>query len=152
MAVRREFSAGGVLVRRLCGEWMLAAVRPLRAKASGNLGAAEGALDAGERAEEAALREVAEETGAHGRTRAARRDVEYWFTWRGERVAKVVRSSSSAYDGRAGSSGSRREVPHEVAEARWLPLDGRPRPRSPAAAERRHRRERRAAGSSDEDV
>ena len=45
--VAREFSAGGVLVRRLRGEWMVAAIRPagrpegLWALPKGNIGEAE---------------------------------------------------------------------------------------------------------------
>ena len=63
--MKREFSAGGVLVRRLRGRWMMAAIRPA-GKPPGLWALPKGRIDAGERGEETALREVAEETGAHG--------------------------------------------------------------------------------------
>ena len=39
--MQREFSAGAVLVRRLGGKWVFAAIRPA-GKPAGTLGAAEG--------------------------------------------------------------------------------------------------------------
>src|SRR5919201_1048117 len=63
----REFSAGGVLVRRLRGRWVVAAIRP-EGKPPGVWALPKGRIDDGERAEATALREVAEETGAQGRS------------------------------------------------------------------------------------
>jgi len=122
--MRREFSAGGVLVRRLNGRWMLAAIRPA-GKPAGTWALPKGRIDDGESAEATALREVAEETGARGRSRGKLGDVRYWFNWQGERVFKVVSFFLVRYEqGRLG------EVPeafrHEVAEVRWLPLDEAP--------------------------
>jgi len=119
--VKREFSAGGVLVRRLRGRWMLAAIRPA-GKASGIWALPKGRIDAGERGEETALREVAEETGAHGRSLGKLGDVRYWFNWRGERIFKVVSFFLVRYEGgRLGDVPA--EFGHEVAEVRWLPLE-----------------------------
>jgi 8-oxo-dGTP pyrophosphatase MutT (NUDIX family) len=119
--VRREFSAGGVLVRRLRGRWMMAAIRPA-GKPPGLWVLPKGQLDEGESSEAAALREVAEETGARGRSLGKLGDTRYWFNWKGERVFKVVSFFLVRYeDGRLG------DIPeafrHEVAEVRWLPLD-----------------------------
>jgi 8-oxo-dGTP pyrophosphatase MutT (NUDIX family) len=118
--VRREFSAGGVLVRRLDGAWMLAAIRPA-GKPEGTWVLPKGQLDEGESGREAALREIAEETGATGRLVAKLGDARYWFSWDGERVFKVVSFFLVRYVG-----GRLGEIPeefrHEVADVRWLPL------------------------------
>src|SRR6478752_9806370 len=123
--MRREFSAGGVLVRRLQGRWVLAAIRPA-GKKPGTWALPKGRIDDGERGEEAALREVAEETGAHGRSLGKLGDVRYWFNWDGERVFKVVSFFLVRYSG-----GRLGDVPpehrHEVADVRWLPLADAPR-------------------------
>jgi 8-oxo-dGTP pyrophosphatase MutT (NUDIX family) len=118
--VRREFSAGGVLVRRLHGEWVLAAIRPA-GRPEGMWVLPKGQIDKGESGEEAALREVAEETGVRGRPVAKLGDTRYWFSWEGERVFKIVSFFLVRYTG-----GRLGDIPpefrHEVAEARWLPL------------------------------
>jgi 8-oxo-dGTP pyrophosphatase MutT (NUDIX family) len=123
--VRREFSAGGVLVRRLDGRWVAAAIRPA-GKQPGLWALPKGRIDDGERAEETAVREVAEETGARGRSLGKLGDVRYWFNWEGERVFKVVSFFLVRYEG-----GRLGDVPeafrHEVAEVRWLPLEEAPR-------------------------
>jgi 8-oxo-dGTP pyrophosphatase MutT (NUDIX family) len=122
--MRREFSAGGVLVRRLQGRWMVAAIRPA-GKKPGIWALPKGRIDEGERGEETALREVAEETGAHGHSLGKLGDVRYWFNWDGERVFKVVSFFLVRYEG-----GRLGDVPpahrHEVAEVRWLPLEQAP--------------------------
>jgi 8-oxo-dGTP pyrophosphatase MutT (NUDIX family) len=128
--MQREFSAGGVLVRRLGGRWMVAAIRPA-GKPAGLWALPKGRIDDGESGEETALREVAEETGAHGRSLGKLGDVKYVFTWppkpaEGERIFKVVSFFLVRYQG-----GRLGEVPeefrHEVAEAKWLPLEDAPR-------------------------
>jgi 8-oxo-dGTP pyrophosphatase MutT (NUDIX family) len=123
--VRREFSAGGVLVRRLAGEWVLAAVRPA-GKPEGVWTLPKGQLDEGEGGAAAALREVAEETGVEGRVLSRLGDTRYWFSWEGERVFKVVTFFLVRYvSGRLGELPA--EFRHEVAEVRWLRLAEAPR-------------------------
>jgi 8-oxo-dGTP pyrophosphatase MutT (NUDIX family) len=118
--VRRDFSAGGVLVRRLDGEWVVAAIRPA-GKPEGLWVLPKGAIDPGETGEQAALREISEETGAHGRSLGKLGDTRYWFSWDGERVFKVVSFFLVGYEGgRLGDISD--EFRHEVEDARWLPL------------------------------
>jgi 8-oxo-dGTP pyrophosphatase MutT (NUDIX family) len=122
--MRREFSAGGVLVRRLRGRWWLAAIRP-GGRPEGVWALPKGLIDSGESAEATALREVEEETGAEGTTLGKLGDVRYVYTWAGERVFKVVSFYLLRYRrGRLGELDARQRV--EVAEARWLPLEEAP--------------------------
>ena len=119
--MRREFSAGAVLVRRLRGHWMLAAIRP-GGRPHGLWALPKGRIDEGETGEEAALREVAEETGCRGRSLGKLGDVRYTFTWEGERIFKVVSFFLVRYEnGKLGDIPE--EFRHEVAEVRWLQLD-----------------------------
>ena len=122
--MRREFSAGGVLVRRLDGRWMVAAIRPA-GRPEGLWALPKGRIEPGDSGEATVLREVAEETGAHGRSLGKLGDVRYWFNWDGERIFKVVSFFLVRYVG-----GRLGDVPpehrHEVAEVRWLPLDEAP--------------------------
>jgi 8-oxo-dGTP pyrophosphatase MutT (NUDIX family) len=96
--MRREFSAGGVLVRRLGCEWKLAAIRPA-GKPEGIWALPKGLIGPDERADVTALREVEEETGAHGRLVRKLGDVRYVYTWAGERVFKVVSFYLVRYSG-----------------------------------------------------
>jgi 8-oxo-dGTP pyrophosphatase MutT (NUDIX family) len=120
--VRREFSAGGVLVRRMRGAWYVAAIRP----AGKDVWALpKGLIGRGEAADATALREVAEETGAEGRLVRKLGDVRYVYTWKGERIFKVVSFFLLRYRrGRLGELPP--AVAHEVDEVRWLPLGDAP--------------------------
>ena len=125
VGVKREFSAGGVLVRRLRGRWWLAAIRP-NGKPEGVWALPKGLIDAGETGAATAVREVAEETGLAVTLVEKLGDVRYVYSRGGERIFKVVSFFLLRY--RAGRIG---ELPPgmelEVAEARWLPLDEAPR-------------------------
>jgi 8-oxo-dGTP pyrophosphatase MutT (NUDIX family) len=123
--VKREFSAGGVLLRTVRGEPHLAAVRP-QGKQTGIWVLPKGNIDAGESPAETALREVREETGVEGRLVEKLGDVKYVYTWQGERIFKVVSFFLlRAGRGRIGAIEEAMRV--EVAEARWLPLADAPR-------------------------
>jgi 8-oxo-dGTP pyrophosphatase MutT (NUDIX family) len=120
----REFSAGGVLVRRMQGRWWLAAIRP-NGKPAGVWALPKGLIDPGETGTATAVREVAEETGLRGRLEGKLGDVRYVYTRRGERVFKVVSFFLLRYSGgRIGVLPAGMEL--EVAEARWLPLEDAP--------------------------
>ena len=114
-----------MLVRRLKGEWVFAAIRPA-GKKPGLWALPKGNLGPGEKPSETALREVKEETGANGRLVEKLGDVRYTYTWAGERVFKIVSFFLFRYvRGRLGDIPA--EHAHEVAEAKWLPLDEAPK-------------------------
>jgi 8-oxo-dGTP pyrophosphatase MutT (NUDIX family) len=118
--VIREFSAGGVVVRRFRGRPFLAAVRVKRGTV---LALPKGHIDPGETAAEAAQREVREEAGLHGELVEKLGDVKYWYARGGERVFKVVSFFLFRY-----RSGSVRDYQREEVDgAEWLPLDEAPR-------------------------
>src|SRR5256714_10654234 len=121
----REFSAGGVLVRRLRGRFVLAAIRP-GGKPPGVWALPKGLVGAGEKPEETALREVAEETGVEAVSLGKLGDVRYVYTRAGERIFKIVSFYLLRYRrGRLGDLPP--ELAFEVAETRWLPLAEAPR-------------------------
>jgi 8-oxo-dGTP pyrophosphatase MutT (NUDIX family) len=100
---------------------MMAAIRPM-GKEPGVWALPKGIIGPGEKPEETALREVAEETGVEARLVGKLGDVRYVYTWSGERVFKVVSFYLLRY-----SRGRLGDLPpataHEVAETRWLPLE-----------------------------
>jgi 8-oxo-dGTP pyrophosphatase MutT (NUDIX family) len=102
----------------------MAAIRPA-GKPEGTWALPKGLIGPGERPEVTALREVQEETGVEASPVEKLGDVRYVYTWAGERVFKVVSFFLFRY-----SSGRLGDIPpehvHEVAEARWLPLDEAP--------------------------
>jgi 8-oxo-dGTP pyrophosphatase MutT (NUDIX family) len=122
--MRREFSAGLVLVRRMRGRPWLAAVRP-QGKPGGTWALPKGLIGKGETAAETALREGFEETGVEARLASKLGDVKYVYTWQGQRIFKVVSFFlAHAVRGRIGQLPPGMEI--EVAEARWLPLADAP--------------------------
>ena len=121
--MRREISAGGVVVRRLRGGWRLAAIRP---GGKDVWALPKGLIAPGEDPAATAAREVREETGVDGRLVEKLGDVRYVYTWQGERVFKIVSFYLFRYvRGRLGDIPP--EHAHEVDAARWLPLEDAPR-------------------------
>ena len=123
-AVKREFSAGGVLVHEVEGRTVLAAIRP-GGKPEGLWALPKGRIGEGEAPEITAVREVEEETGARGELVRKLGDVRYVYTWQGERIFKVVSFYLLRYrEGRLGALAE--EYAHEVADVAWLPLEEAP--------------------------
>src|SRR5690242_8520522 len=103
----------------------MAAIRP-GGKPEGTWALPKGLIAPGEKSEATALREVAEETGVEATPVEKLGDIRYVYTWAGERVFKVVSFFLFRYKhGRLGDIPP--EHAHEVAEARWLPLEEAPR-------------------------
>ena len=113
----REFSAGGVVVRRMRGRPFVAVVRVR----NDVLALPKGHPDAGESAAEAAWREVREETGLEAEVVEKLDDIRYWYVRGGERVMKIVSFFLFRY-----RRGSVADHDHEVEEALWIPLDEAP--------------------------
>jgi 8-oxo-dGTP pyrophosphatase MutT (NUDIX family) len=106
------------------GAWWLAAIRPAGKEDVWAL--PKGLIGRGEKAADTALREVEEETGVEARPLEKLGDVRYVYTWKGERVFKVVSFFLFRYvRGRLGNLPA--AYRHEVAETRWLPLEAAPR-------------------------
>lgn len=110
-----EFSAGGVVV----SDGQVIAIVPVKRAADGRkvLGLPKGHLDGDETPEEAARREVAEETGVDAELVDELGDVRYRYDRRGRPINKVVRFYLFRYRG-----GDVADHDHEIEEARWMPL------------------------------
>lgn len=113
----REFSAGGVVIRNLRGRPFVAVVR-VRDRI---LALPKGHPEPGESSQEAALREVREETGLEATPVEKLGDVRYWYSRDGYRVLKVVSFFLLRY-----RSGRLEDHDHEVEEALWIPLEEAP--------------------------
>jgi 8-oxo-dGTP pyrophosphatase MutT (NUDIX family) len=115
----REFSAGGLVLRRMRGRPYIAAVR---VKDGTLLALPKGHIEPGESGAETAVREVREETGLDGRLVEKLDDIRYWYTRDGARVLKVVSFFLLAY-----RSGSLRDYQREEVDgAEWIPLEEAP--------------------------
>jgi 8-oxo-dGTP pyrophosphatase MutT (NUDIX family) len=116
MAMEREFSCGGVVVR---GTDCIVIV-PTRRAAGGAqvLALPKGHPEPGESAADAALREVREEAGVESTLREKLGDVRYWYQRDGLRIAKTVAFFLLDY-----VSGEPGDHDNEVEHARWIGLD-----------------------------
>lgn len=107
-----EYSAGGVVLRE--GTVLLIRTRDLRGRTVWTF--PKGKLDAGETSQQAAVREVEEETGWRCRIERELPKSEYWFQRAGQRVKKTVRWFLMAPVEEVGGTDG------EVEEVAWMPV------------------------------
>jgi len=90
MSVRKEVSAGGVVYRG-DGDSVEIALASRRTR-KGELvwGLPKGQIEPGESPEEAAVREVREETGLEAEVEEPLGDTRYFYVWEGTRIRKLV--------------------------------------------------------------
>ncbi len=117
MESRSEVSAGGVVYRREDDaiDLALAARRTRRGQLAWGL--AKGAIERGESDEQAAVREVLEETGLRAAVEADLGDIRYFYVWEGVRVRKRVHFFLMRATG-----GDVAEHDSEMEDVRWFPL------------------------------
>jgi len=117
MESRSEVSAGGVVYRldNDAIDLALAARRTRRGQLAWGL--AKGAIEEGESDEQAAVREVLEETGLEAEVEADLGDIRYFYVWEGVRVRKRVHFFLMHATG-----GDLANHDSEMEDVRWFPL------------------------------
>lgn len=118
MKTAMEISAGGVIYRREQGEPAVCLIST-QGRTAWQL--PKGIIERDEQPEEAARREVAEETGLHGELLRHLEKIEYWYVWGDGRERTRVHKFVDFYLLRY-IEGSTEDHDHEVDEARWFPL------------------------------
>jgi len=132
----REFSAGGVVLRRVSDAWHIAVIEPQKEGSENSvetskpvLALPKGLIDPGEKPEQTAVREVLEETGITAALIRKLTDTKYVYvrSWGDkQRVFKIVSFYLLRYQsGRIDDVTPEMRV--EVKRALWLPLDEAPR-------------------------
>lgn len=121
LAVANETSAGGVIVRVENGQPYVAVIA--RRNRAGHLEwcLPKGHLEGSETPAQAAVREVAEETGIFGRALRHLTTIDYWFSGRHNRIHKVVHHF--LLEALSGTIGVEGDPDHEAEKAEWVLMD-----------------------------
>ena len=116
--VQQEVSAGGVVYRR-DGEGIEVVLASRRTR-RGDLawGLAKGGIEAGESLEDAAVREVLEETGYTAEIESSLGETRYFYVWEETRIRKTVHFFLMRCTG-----GDPDDRDDEMEEIRWFPLE-----------------------------
>ncbi len=118
----RESSAGGVVVREREGTVELAVIQP---RGRNVWALPKGHVDPGETPEQAAAREVLEETGLRVRLEAPLGEIRYVYQFRGQKIFKQVQFFLYRYlEGEIDRIDPKMRL--EVARARWILLADAP--------------------------
>jgi 8-oxo-dGTP pyrophosphatase MutT (NUDIX family) len=118
VATKREVSAGGVVYRRSDDgvEIVLASRRTRRGELAWGL--AKGGIEDDESMEDAAVREVREETGLVAEIEASLGETRYFYVWEDVRIRKTVHFFLMRHTG-----GDIDDRDDEMEEIRWFPLE-----------------------------
>ncbi len=117
METRREVSAGGVVYRIEGHEVEIALASRRTRKGELAWGLPKGGIDEGEAIEDAAVREVREETGLEAQIEADLGEIRYFYVWERVRVRKTVRFFLMSATG-----GDVSLHDHEMEDVRWFEL------------------------------
>ncbi len=114
--MKREFSAGGIIINN--GQVLIIKNAAMRDKNKAYWGFPKGHINPGEKSEEAAIREIKEETGVEVEIVKKLGESRYVFTKDGEKIFKLVVYFVMNY-----KSGELKPQQDEVLEVKWVELE-----------------------------
>jgi 8-oxo-dGTP diphosphatase len=118
--MKMQYSAGGIVFRSQKSEVRSQKFLVLVCQHSQHHGWVfpKGLIDEGESKEEAALREVREETGIHGKIIKSLDPVDYWFVLDNQKIKKTVYYFLMEYVG-----GDTKDHDHEMENVEWIGVE-----------------------------
>jgi len=113
-----EVSAGGLVLDRSSRPWKAALIARLDRRGRLIWSLPKGHVEAGESNEQAAIREVHEETGIESSVLMTLGTIDFWFMAEDKRIHKTVHHYILNADG-----GELSDEDREVVEVAWIPID-----------------------------